>query len=236
MQAAAAPVVQTAAAQATSSQICTPAADSNDQRIKELLQLQEGASDSVIRLDDTSLREFASQPEGRPYTLVVLLDAVPPGGDANKVEEFRKEFGLAASAFVRRNKGTGSEVFFVEPESSETFLRFGVNVFSDLPTIRFVPPDNSGLEESFPLVDGGIVIDASHVAACVEKLTGHKVGDIQRPPLVTKQQKEEVVARGAGQETEQQEEVGQQQQQVAEEGVAEQEEAEQRKRKRKPSL
>lgn len=173
------------------SQICTPAADSNDQRVEELLQLQERAPDSIIRLDDASLRKFALQPEGRPYSLVVFFDALQLRDKTElKLEELRKEFGLAASAFVTHNKGTpaGSKVFFVELEFKQSPLSFSLFGVNALPSIRLVPPGKSGLKESQSLDAGEMGRAADGIAAFVESRTGHKVGEIQRPPLVTKQQ------------------------------------------------
>lgn len=173
--------------------------ETNADKIAELLDLQEQAVDSVIRLDDNSLKRFALQSEGRPYSLVIFFDAVQMRDRPElKLEELRREFGLVAAAFAKNNKDTesASKIFFVDLElgrSQASFHRFGVK---SLPMIRHLPPGKVALEDSQPLSTAGLSLGAAEgIAAFVEEKTRHKVGPIERPPFVSRQQ---MVVMGAG--------------------------------------
>ena len=94
-------------------------ADTNQERVAELVHLQTTSKDGVVRLDKGGFRRFMSISGLRPYSLVLFFNAHQLRNNKElKLEEIQKEFGLMASTYIKHNKGQPSEskVFFCNLE------------------------------------------------------------------------------------------------------------------------
>jgi oligosaccharyltransferase complex subunit gamma len=169
-------------------------ADTNADRVAELLHRQSKSKDGVIHLDESSFRRFMSTSDPRPYSLVIFFDASQLRDNRElRLEEFRKEFGLASLAYIKHNKGStnaaaASRVFFCDLEfkqSQQVFKLFGVTT---LPHIRYIPPGNGNVDESEEMSQSEFPRSAEGMSMFVEAKTKQKSAAIERPPPISKWQ------------------------------------------------
>ncbi|KAJ4975327.1 hypothetical protein NE237_000433 [Protea cynaroides] len=166
-------------------------AESDVDRVEELLRIQSKSKSGVIHLDDKSLWRFFSSGNPRSYALVIFFDAVHLHDKQElHLQEIRAQFGLVASTFINNNKDTPakSKLFFCDiefKESQSSFLQFGVNT---LPHIRHVGPQIQNLKDSEPMDQNELPRMADAIAEFVEAKTMLTIGPIERPPLVSKKQ------------------------------------------------
>lgn len=169
------------------------AAETNDDRVLELLHRQSSSKDGVIHLDDASFRRFMSTTSSDPrsYSLVVFFDAIQMRDNRElRLEDFRKEFGLAALAYIKHNKDTeaASKVFFCDIEftqSQQVFQLFGVTT---LPHIRHVPPGSGNVDASEEMSQSEFPRSAEGMVLFVQAKTKQKFAAIERPPPISRTQ------------------------------------------------
>ncbi|XP_068664768.1 probable dolichyl-diphosphooligosaccharide--protein glycosyltransferase subunit 3B [Aristolochia californica] len=165
-------------------------ADSDSDRVAELLHLQSQSKTGVIYLDDITLRRFLI-PQPRSYSFIIFFDAVQFRDKPDlHITELKSEFELVASSFITNNQGlpSASKVFFCDiefKESQSSFALFGVN---SLPHVRHVGPSIRNLKDSEPMDQSDFSRLADSMAEFVESKTQVSVGPIIRPPLVSKKQ------------------------------------------------
>ncbi|GAQ79061.1 Oligosaccharyltransferase complex [Klebsormidium nitens] len=168
-----------------------PAALAFNERAEDLLDLQQGSRDGVIHFKEDSFDRYVRGSEPRGYSLVLFYAAKQV---ADKPElgmpALRKDFGLVAQSYQKTHKGTPEEllVFFADVEFSESpnvFADTGVNA---VPHIRRFPSvgDGSAGEDTFDL--NSFPRTAEGIASFVEARTKLKVGEIVRPPPLSKLQ------------------------------------------------
>lgn len=161
-------------------------ADRNEDRTAELLHLQSRSKDGVIRMTDNKFRRMASTEAPRPYSLIIFFDAEQLWTQQElRLQEYRKEFGLVASSFIKHNeRGSGEgKVFFVDVEFKEGQGIFRMFDVQTLPHVRYLPP-GSGNEKSSEEMSGGR--NAEGVASFVTSKTGFACGAIERPPFLSR--------------------------------------------------
>ncbi|KAL2652118.1 hypothetical protein R1flu_020246 [Riccia fluitans] len=159
-------------------------------RITDLLHMQGRSTDGVIRLDDELLRKFANpSPEPRPYSLIFFFDALQLRDNSDlKLEELRREYGLAATTYVKGSNGGSGKVFFCELEfkqAQSSFAAFGV---STLPHIKHLPPGSGGLKDADEMEQTDFHRTAEGMVSFVESKTNVKLGIVERPPAVSTKQ------------------------------------------------
>ncbi|EFJ30090.1 hypothetical protein SELMODRAFT_90202 [Selaginella moellendorffii] len=162
-----------------------------DDRVSDLLRRQAGSKDGIIELDDTGIRHLAAS-ANRPYALLVFFDAHHLRERSGlKLDELRGEFSLLARSYIKNNAGGSGEskIFFCALEfqrAQASFAMFGVNA---LPHGRFLAPGSGPLNASESMMElNDMVRSAEGMAAYVESKIRHKVGAIDRPPLVSRNQ------------------------------------------------
>lgn len=161
-------------------------ADRNEDRIAELMHLQSRSNDGVIRMTDNKFKRMASPEVPRPYALIIFFDAEQLWAQQElRLQEYRKEFGLVASSYIKHNEeGSGEgKVFFVDVEFKEGQGIFRMFDVQTLPHVRYLPP-GSGDEKSSEEMIGGR--NAEGVASFVTAKTGHECGAIERPPFLSR--------------------------------------------------
>eukprot|EP01024_Parvocaulis_polyphysoides_P011526 TRINITY_DN14045_c0_g1_i4.p1 TRINITY_DN14045_c0_g1~~TRINITY_DN14045_c0_g1_i4.p1 ORF type:complete len:334 (-),score=27.91 TRINITY_DN14045_c0_g1_i4:91-1092(-) len=99
---------------------------SADPAVSELQKLRKQSRDDVIHFDESMFERLALNPN-RKYTLIVFMTAAHLLDKSNlQLRKVRKEFGLAAMAFSKKNQDS---LFFCEiefGESKDIFARLGV--------------------------------------------------------------------------------------------------------------
>lgn len=167
-------------------------AESDSDRVAELLHLQSRSKNGVIHLDDNSMaRFFTSAKPSRSYSLLVFFDAVQLHDKPElHLQDLRSEFGLLASSFITNNQNSPSQtkLFFCEIEfkqSQSSFSQFGVN---SLPHIRLVAPQAQNPKDTVAMDQGDFSRLAESMADFVESKTKLTVGQIHRPPMFSKKQ------------------------------------------------
>ncbi|CAN1160725.1 Probable dolichyl-diphosphooligosaccharide--protein glycosyltransferase subunit 3B [Linum perenne] len=165
------------------------AAISDDDLVADLLSLQSQSKSGVIHLDDHSIsRYLTSTKTPRPYSLLVFFDAKQLHDKSElRLQELRREFSLLASSFITNNPNNG-KVFFCDiefKESQSTFSLFGVQ---SLPHIRLISPDVKNPKQSEQMDQGDFSRMAESMAEFVESRTKISVGEIHRPPLISRTQ------------------------------------------------
>jgi oligosaccharyltransferase complex subunit gamma len=163
-------------------------ADRSDDRVAELMHMQEGANDGVIRMDESTFRRFlAASDQPRHYSLIVFFDAQQLRGQTElKLEEFRREFALVAASYIKRHRGGGpgeGKVFFCDVEFKEAMGVFRMFDVQTLPHVRHLPPGSGGHEASAAMLE--FPRSAEGVAAFVTAKTRFECGSIERPPFLT---------------------------------------------------
>lgn len=167
------------------------AAESNEDRVQDLLHMQSQSKDGVIRLDENNFRRFMSTGEPRPYALILFFDASQLHANAElKLVEFRKEFGLVATAYAKHHKGQASDakVFFCDLEFKQMQGVFQLFKVQALPHIRYVAAGSGGSEASQEMVQGEFPRSAEGIASFVTAKTNQPCGTIERPPPLSKGQ------------------------------------------------
>jgi oligosaccharyltransferase complex subunit gamma len=165
-------------------------ADTNQDRVAELVHLQTVSKDGVVRLDEGGFRRFMSISDPRPYSLMLFFDAHQLRNNKElKLEEIRKEFALMASTYIRHNKGQPSEskVFFCDLEFRQAqgvFQLFGVQT---LPHVRYVPM-GSGDQHSSMEMGTEFPRNAEGMCSFMTSKTKIDCGEIERPPALTRNQ------------------------------------------------
>ncbi|BBM99819.1 dolichyl-diphosphooligosaccharide---protein glycosyltransferase subunit MAGT1/TUSC3 [Marchantia polymorpha subsp. ruderalis] len=173
----------------TFSEICY-GGNVNAERIADLLQRQARSADGVVRLDDESLRRFANpSPEPRPYSLVIFFDASQLRDNAElRLEELRREYGLAASAHAKGSTGGSGKLFFCELEFKQAQASFAAFGVSTLPHIKHLPPGGGGLKEADEMEQSDFHRTAEGMISFVEGKSNMKIGPVERPPSVSTKQ------------------------------------------------
>lgn len=172
--------------------VAAAGAESNEDRVADLLYMRSQSKDGVIRLDDNNFRRFMSTTSGpRPYSLILFFDASQLHANTElKLVEFRKEFGLVATAYANHNKGTEAEgkVFFCDLEFKHmqgVFQMFGVQ---SLPHVRSVASGSGDQKASEEMNHGEYPRTAEGIASFVMAKTNQQCGPIARPPPLSKRQ------------------------------------------------
>jgi len=166
-------------------------ADSNEDRVADLLYMQSQSKDGVIRLDENNFRRFMSSFEPRPYALILFFDASQLHTNTElKLVEFRKEFGLVASAYRKHHKGQDSDakVFFCDLEFKQMQGVFQLFKVQALPHVRFVAAGSGGSEASVEMSQGEFPRSAEGLASFVTAKSKQPCGTIERPPPLSKAQ------------------------------------------------
>ncbi|XP_068660292.1 probable dolichyl-diphosphooligosaccharide--protein glycosyltransferase subunit 3B [Aristolochia californica] len=165
-------------------------ADSDSDRVEELLHLQSQSEAGVIRLDDSTLRRFLT-PQPRSYSFIIFFDAVQLRDKPDlHLTELRSEFELVASSFIANNRDlpSASKVFFCDIEFKESQSSFSLFGVSTLPHVRHVGPSVRNLKDSEPMQQSDFGRLADSMSEFVESKTQVSVGPIIRPPFVSKKQ------------------------------------------------
>lgn len=163
--------------------------DRNEDRIAELVHLQSRSKDGVIRVTDNKFLRISSSEVPRPYALVIFFDAEQLWTQQElRLQEYRKEFGLVASSYIKHNGGRSGEgkVFFLDVEFKEgqgTFRTFDVQT---LPHVRYLPPGSGDQKSSEEMIGSSFPRNAEGVASFVTAKTGEECGAIERPPFLSK--------------------------------------------------
>lgn len=166
-------------------------ADTNGDRVADLLHMQSQSKDGVIRLDENNFRRFMSTGQPRPYALILFFDASQLHANAElKLVEFRKEFGLVATAYAKHHKGQDSDakVFFCDLEFKQMQGVFQLFKVQALPHIRYVAAGSGGSEASEEMSQGEFPRSADGIASFVTSKTKQECGPIERPPPFSKGQ------------------------------------------------
>lgn len=166
-------------------------AETNADRVAELVHLQSRAKDGVIRLDDSSFRRFMATSDPRPYSVILFFDANQLRSNTElKLEDLRKEYGLVSAAYIKHNRDreSATKVFFCEVEfrqAQNIFQTFGVQT---LPHLRVVPMGSGDHTSSEEMGQGEFPRSAEGIAAFVTAKTKQQCGPIERPPAISKTQ------------------------------------------------
>ncbi|KAG0591329.1 hypothetical protein M758_1G163500 [Ceratodon purpureus] len=166
-------------------------AESNEDRVADLMHMQAQAKDGVIRLDEHNFRRFMSTSEPRPYALILFFDASQLHSNTElRLVEFRKEFGLVATAYGKYHKGQESEgkVFFCDLEFKQMQGVFQLFKVQALPHVRFVAAGSGDQDASEEMNQGEFPRTAEGVASFVTAKTKQQCGPIERPPPLSKGQ------------------------------------------------
>ncbi|GLI67590.1 hypothetical protein VaNZ11_011824, partial [Volvox africanus] len=107
--------------------------------LSELYALRDQARDAVVLLTDDVLKQYVMG-RNRPYTVAIYFSAeqVSEGNPSLRLDELRKEYGLAAKAFA---KGPDSDkIFFFEAALETSQMPFAVLQVNSLPCVVRIPP------------------------------------------------------------------------------------------------
>ncbi|EPS69027.1 hypothetical protein M569_05738, partial [Genlisea aurea] len=164
--------------------------------LSELSALQSQSPNGVIHLHDELLRRILSLPPPRPFHALVFFDAQKLHSKPDlSLATLRSEFALLASSFQLNNPNEKSQLFFFEiefQESQSSFQLFGVN---SLPHVRLIPPSASNPKtDSIPMDSSDFSRLADSMADFVAAKTKFSVGQIHRPPVISKKQIALIVA------------------------------------------
>jgi oligosaccharyltransferase complex subunit gamma len=167
--------------------------DSDPDAVAELLALESQSKSGVIHLNDNLFRRIvAGTKTPRPFSLIIFFDATQLHDKSElHLKDLKAEFSLLAKSFIANNEGTPaiSKLFFCElefRESQATFHQFGV---SALPHIRIVGPNAKDVKADSHQMDAGDFSRlADSMAEFIEAKTSLVVGQIHRPPIISKKQ------------------------------------------------
>lgn len=164
----------------------------SDSRVRDLVALRKASADGVIRLSDANFNKFARS-SGRPYDLVVFFDAAMLHDNPEiKLKELRREFGIAAKAFLStypEGSPVRNALFFCDIEfkqSEKVFVSFAIN---SLPHVRLVPHGSGSSSSSAPEMPmQEFARTAEGFADWIRNSVGISLGPIVRPPAVSTSQ------------------------------------------------
>lgn len=168
--------------------LTTPA--TSDSFVAELSALQSQSPTGVIRLSDSLLRRILSLPTPRPFHALIFFDAHQLHSKPElSLPTLKSEFALVSASFQSNNPNHKSKLFFFEiefQESQSSFALFGVNA---LPHIRLIPPSASDVKTDSVAMDAADYSRlADSMAEFIESRAKFTVGQINRPPVVSKKQ------------------------------------------------
>ncbi|KAG2488872.1 hypothetical protein HYH03_012667 [Edaphochlamys debaryana] len=108
----------------------------------ELAHLRKQSRDAVIPLDDNIWNDYVDGPS-RPYAVVIFYSAqqVIEQNPNLRLDELRREFGLAATAFARGSDA--DKVFFFEAALETSQKPFAMLQVNALPYVVRIPPSLS---------------------------------------------------------------------------------------------
>ncbi|GIL89779.1 hypothetical protein Vretimale_16582 [Volvox reticuliferus] len=119
--------------------------------LSELYALRDQTRDAVVLLTDDVLTQYVMG-RNRPYAVAIYFSAeqVSEGNPSLRLDDLRKEYGLAAKAFA---KGSDSDKIFFFEAALETSQRpFAMMQVNSLPCVIRIPP---GLHVSSSTVELG---------------------------------------------------------------------------------
>ncbi|XP_074340112.1 putative dolichyl-diphosphooligosaccharide--protein glycosyltransferase subunit 3B [Apium graveolens] len=165
---------------------------SSSDPLSELKSLRSTSDSSTIHLSDSLFRRILSH-HPRTFSLLVFFDATQLHNKPElQLQSLKSEFKLVSKSFFENNQNNPdalSKLFFgvIEfGESQSTFAQFGVN---SLPHIRLVGPTDKDMKSEPVKMDAGDYSRlADSMAEFVESRTNVVVGDIVRPPIVSRKQ------------------------------------------------
>lgn len=164
-------------------------ADMNEDRVAELKHLQAKSQDGVIRMDDNRFRRFVATDDPRPYAMILFFDAQQLREQTElRLEEFRREFGLVASSYIKHNEGGSGDgkVFFCDVEFKEAQGVFRMFDVQTLPHVRHLAAGSGDHKLSVEMNAGEFPRSAEGVAAFVTAKTRQECGAIERPPFLSR--------------------------------------------------
>ncbi|KAF5474743.1 hypothetical protein F2P56_006614 [Juglans regia] len=168
-------------------------ADSDSQRVSELLALQSRSKSGVIHLDDRSISRFlTSVKTPRPYWLVIFFDATQLHDKTElHLKTLHSEFALLANSFITNNQDPESpshaKLFFCDLEFKESQSSFGLFGVNALPHIRLIAPHQNP-KESHQMDQGDFSRLAESMSEFIESKTKFVFGPIHRPPMLSNKQ------------------------------------------------
>ncbi|GJW63213.1 probable dolichyl-diphosphooligosaccharide--protein glycosyltransferase subunit 3B [Tanacetum coccineum] len=172
--------------------ITTTATSTNSDLLTELQSIQSRSPTGVIHLTDSLLRRIITT-KSRTFNLIIFFDAIQLHDKSElHLKSLKAEFHLTSKSFITNNVDspkTLSKLFFCDiefGESQASFAQFGVNA---LPHIRLVPSGATDLKRDSVSMDAGDFSRlAESMAEFIEGKIEVKIGEIHRPPIVSKTQ------------------------------------------------
>ncbi|CAI9279833.1 unnamed protein product [Lactuca saligna] len=160
--------------------------------VSELQSIQSRSSSGVVHLSDNLLRRIITT-KPRSFSLIIFFDAIQLHDKSElHLKSLKSEFFLLSKSFGINNENSPSalsKLFFCDiefGESQSSFAQFGVNA---LPHIRLLPPDATTLKtDSISMDAGDFSRLAESMAEFIESRTKLKMGQIHRPPILSKTQ------------------------------------------------
>ncbi|KAI3718745.1 hypothetical protein L6452_19627 [Arctium lappa] len=160
--------------------------------VSDLQSIRSRSSSGVVHLNDNLLRRIITT-KARSFSLIIFFDAIQLHDKSElHLKSLKSEFFLLSKSFAINNQdspSTLSKLFFCDiefGESQSTFAQFGVNA---LPHIRLLPPDASSLKSDSISMDAGDFSRlAESMAEFIESRTKLTMGEIHRPPILSKTQ------------------------------------------------
>nr|GEX64929.1 probable dolichyl-diphosphooligosaccharide--protein glycosyltransferase subunit 3B [Tanacetum cinerariifolium] len=172
--------------------ITTTTTSTNSDLLIELQSIQSRSPTGVIHLTDSLLRRIITT-KSRTFNLITFFDAIQLHDKSElHLKSLKAEFHLTSKSFITNNVDshkTLSKLFFCDiefGESQASFAQFGVNA---LPHIRLVPSGATDLKRDSVSMDAGDFSRlAESMAEFIEGKIEVKIGEIHRPPIVSKTQ------------------------------------------------
>ncbi|KAJ0682019.1 putative oligosaccharyl transferase complex, subunit OST3/OST6, Thioredoxin-like superfamily [Helianthus annuus] len=176
----------------------TTAATADADLLSELQSIQSRSTSSVIHLSDHLLRRIITT-KPRSFSIIIFFDAVQLHDKSElHLKSLKSEFFLLSKSFTinhQDSRSTLNKLFFCDiefGESQQSFAQFGVNA---LPHIRLLPPDAVDLKSGSIAMDAGDFSGlAESMAQFIQSKTKLTIGNIHRPPLLSKTQVGLVIA------------------------------------------
>ncbi|CAN8294200.1 unnamed protein product [Cochlearia groenlandica] len=167
--------------------------NSDPDLIGELVSLRSASDSAVIRLNDDGVSRFiTSVATPRPYHVIIFFDAAHLHDNSKlSLKALRREFAIVSASFIANNDdgSDGNKLFFFyidSIESESSFRRFAVE---SLPHIRHVDPYTANLtDKSGEMKPIDFERISESMAEFVEIRTNLTVGEIQKPPFMSKTQ------------------------------------------------
>eukprot|EP01018_Ginkgo_biloba_P007041 Gb_01497 [translate_table: standard] len=162
--------------------------------LQELIEFQENSPNGIIYLDDTSFKKFAVLPQTRPYSLVILFDAIEQlkHKQQSSLGYFRREYEILAKSNVNylktANKTAQKKIFFCNLDLMHGRAAFALLSINFAPHVRYVGPGNADVKDSHVMRLTAVTKTAEGMKDFVEGKTGEELGSIIYPPLLTKKQ------------------------------------------------